>query len=210
MSVPYPAPQWKRPSLLWLILPIALLLGGIGSCSALTYSGVKDSIHAKIYETSGLLHLDKGKYTLYVHNAHATLETDDGSPITLRDYDGDLTLSRGDVDYKSDKTFTADYSGAYHLAIHGDGTIAIGRGLDSHAGTIGLGLGLGAGLVIAAIAALAVILTKRSRNHPGPPGGYPVTTYPANAYPVNTYPNNPYGRPQQQYGQPGQYPPQQG
>ncbi|HVX46104.1 MAG TPA: hypothetical protein VHC49_19595 [Mycobacteriales bacterium] len=207
MSVPYPAPsQPKRPSLWWLILPIALLLGGAGSCGVGAGAAFQDSVHGKIYESSGLFHLDKGKYTIYVHNAQATVETQDGSPITLNDYHGDLKLTRDDVDYKADKTFTADYSGTYRLNIHGDGTVAIGFGLGRHAGRLGLGLGLGAVLVLAAIAALAVLLTKRSRNHPGPPGGYPV----------NTYPNNQYGRYPQQYGQPanppqqyGQYPPQQ-
>lgn len=220
MTIPYPMPQQKRPSLVWIILPIVLVLAGAGSCSGLVYSGIKNGLHGRIYDSSGILHLDKGKYTLYVNDAHARLATQDGVPIPLKDYGSNVTFTKNGTDFTADKTFSAGYTGTYHLTIAGDGAVAIGPGF-GHGARIGMGFGLGALLGVAALIALSVILVRRSRNIPGSPpgGGYPAGGYgyqnhaPGGQYAqqpgYNEYPMPGYGPPQHHGQQPPGYPPPQ-
>ena len=66
MGTPYaPHPPRLRPSLAWLLLAFLLLIGGVGGCSGLLYSGVRHAINVRTFDRSGFVSIHAGKYTLY-------------------------------------------------------------------------------------------------------------------------------------------------
>lgn len=170
MGTPH-APR-LRPSLAWLLLSLVLLVSGVGGCSALLYSGVRHAVDVRRFDQSGQISLDAGKYTLYSAGPSVSLIAPDGTRVRLKDYSGDVTIDVGSRKLNAIKTFTADSSGAYQLAISGSGSVAIGHGFRLKVARIGIGLALGFVAAFAAIVVAVVVFVRRHRRPP-PHTGYP-------------------------------------
>lgn len=175
MGMPY-APR-LRPSLAWLLLAAVLALGGVGGCTGLLYSGVRHAVDLRTFDQSGRISIDAGKYTLYSTGPSVSLVAPNGMQVPLKVYSGDVSITVNSTKFSAVKTFTADSSGPYRLALSGDGSVAIGDGLKVNVARIGIGIALGFVGVFAAIVVAVIVFVRRHRRPPYI--GYPNYQTPA-------------------------------
>jgi hypothetical protein len=179
MGMPQYAP--KRTSLAWLLLSALLLLGGVGGCSGLLYSGVRHAVDVRSFDQSGEISIDAGKYTLYSTGPTVSLVGPGGSNVPLQDYSGDVSITVDSTKFHAIRTFTADSTGAYRLTISGNGTVAIGHGLKVNVARIGIGLAIGFIAAFAAIVVAVIVFVRRHRRPP-PYVGYPNYQTPSSGW----------------------------
>lgn len=206
-------PPRLRPSLAWLILVVVLFLGGVGGCSALSYSGVHRMIHAQRLDQSGVMSLDAGKYTVYSTGPKVTITSPAGQSVPLSHYDGTTHLTFQSTRYRAISTFTAETGGSYRVLLAGAGSVAVGPGLTANSVRIGVGIALGFVGVVAAVGLLIVVLVRRGRHKRRlsggdfggyrQPGGYGyVVPNAAGGYPNQGYPPAGQGYPPPNQGYP--------
>lgn len=156
-----PSPGRIRPSRWWALASLALLLVGIGGCSTLSIASAWDVFDPEVLE-GDRVGLDAGTYTIFTAfvGSRVSVEGPTGEAIELDDYDGEITVTRGTLDYEATSTFTAPVDGVYTVAVDGPGRVAIGSGL--RAGLLALGLVVGSIAALVGFVVLIVVLTKRS------------------------------------------------
>ncbi|WP_280267699.1 hypothetical protein [Nocardia wallacei] len=118
---------------------------------------------------------ETGGYTVYFEYPSASsqvpegsvnvqLADPDGAPVSLRDYDSELTYAFGGHEGRAGFSFDAARPGTYHLVTQGDSavTAAVGRGIGtSMVTTILLAFGVAGAGVLAGLIMLIVVAIKR-------------------------------------------------
>ncbi len=162
-----PAPR-VGPSRGWIVLGLALLIGGLAAGTALVAAAIVPTFDdfKSGPARGGTARLDEGSYTLYASSPNSgpvVVQDPEGNDVDVADYDHDFSFSRNSVEYHAVSTFRAPVTGEYTIAQPGgNGRIGVGPGIDE--GRIVLGSILAAVGLVAGLALALVVLTKRSTN----------------------------------------------